>query len=236
VVNTSDFEAVACANVLKALLAPLLCENAAMIPRVVEVGQELPDSAERVVVVFTSGCFDECDFVLRLLSVRESTLQVLPVIAEEDFHVPSRAALEAAIGGLRCEGLRRERSLQEMASVVLDLFKEIAVNVNTKRANASVLNAAVAALGQRLRSSSKRRGSLRSGKSYSPASTRPGSTTSRSPVLRCVAEAEVTPLHVAGLAIAVDDASEPEDPSRPTISSNWRGSHAPDGIVDFTTV
>lgn len=55
-----------------------------------EAGEEFPFSAERVVVVFTTGCFEDGGFVQRLLSVHACGLQVLPVIAEDEFQVGGR--------------------------------------------------------------------------------------------------------------------------------------------------
>lgn len=114
---------------------------------------------------------------------------------------------------------------------MLDLFKEIAVNVNAKRASASVLDAAVATLAHRLTSKKLNRKASQYVKWLPSLSLNPGSSSSRSP--RAARESEVAHLQ-SGDVLVVDEymLEDSESVGRPTISSKWRDADVPDHIVD----
>lgn len=93
-------------------------------------GFVIPECTERVLFVCTSGCFTQVDFIDRLLMSSDNGLQLLPVIADEEFRVPSRDTIVPVPLTRLCPGIDgRPRSMEDVSSVILGLFLEIAVSL-----------------------------------------------------------------------------------------------------------
>lgn len=84
---------------------------------------------------------------LRSLPLAPRPEEILPVIMDDDFCVPTRDSLVGSLQAWECSKEMVEDSLR----IVMELFNAIAVTINAKRASALVLDVASRTLGERLR-------------------------------------------------------------------------------------
>jgi len=132
-------EAVAGGHFLQKLLLPQLADDQALVPSILPYDQELPETADTVLLFCTSGCFTQTHFIRTIVGAAARKLKILPVIAEDSFRVPGkdvRKQLHAALpAGLEMGGY----STEDVAAIIWDVFKQIAVSFTPNASSDMVL-------------------------------------------------------------------------------------------------
>lgn len=97
VVQQSNFEAAAAAQILQKLLAPMLMHLPRSYPTILPEGENgLPSDVETVLLLFTSGCMHDVSFSSRVALAANRQLKRMLVISEEGFRFPEEELLHSA--------------------------------------------------------------------------------------------------------------------------------------------
>lgn len=122
--NPDDTEAVATAMVLSSMLKPKLLGTNLPPPSVLEEGNTVPDGAQVALMICSSNCWKSAQVECWLLQTSQLlTCGLIPVIAEDNFLVPSPTLYEE----LRPTSLLDQQEFQRYCIVIKALFQEIAV-------------------------------------------------------------------------------------------------------------
>jgi hypothetical protein len=131
VVDRANSEAVCAAYILKALLTPLCLHDPKMQPTIILSGEDVPSTTKTLIVVCSTGCFEQKDMISSLLSAAELTVRCLPIVQEDSFRFPCDnyvAVLQQMAPQLLRQG--SGYSKDDLISTIRGVFGEIAVVLN----------------------------------------------------------------------------------------------------------
>lgn len=155
-VDHTNMEAAATAYIVADLLRPMLMHVPGMYPTVLGVQEELPDSTETLILVFSTDCLVNNKFARLLTAAAERSLRRLLVLSEDTFRFPEASALQQIeLDLVKCFAGVVETpvtSAEACVEAVKNAFEDIAICVNpgSLSATADVLNAKVRQIADRL--------------------------------------------------------------------------------------
>eukprot|EP00927_Polykrikos_kofoidii_P029530 TRINITY_DN25532_c0_g1_i1.p1 TRINITY_DN25532_c0_g1~~TRINITY_DN25532_c0_g1_i1.p1 ORF type:complete len:943 (-),score=139.95 TRINITY_DN25532_c0_g1_i1:8-2509(-) len=146
--DDADREAVALARILYKLLCPHFAHKAADIPQVLvdlldmnrddRTEVEIPQNLTKAVIIFTKGCLTAPRFLTAILLINIAKALVVPIIANEDFSIPSQGRTQDL--ELHAERMIAETgaatTVNKLVSVVVGIFQRIAIFVNPHASDA----------------------------------------------------------------------------------------------------
>ena len=122
--NPGDTEAMATAMVLSSMLNPKLIGTRLPLTSVLEESNDVRDGAQVALMICSSNCWKSAQVERWLLQTSQlPSCGVIPVIAEDNFLVPSPSMYEE----LRPTSLLDQQEFQRYCMVIKALFQEIAV-------------------------------------------------------------------------------------------------------------
>jgi hypothetical protein len=138
--DTTNFEAVAAALVLRTYLLPLKVNDAdpTNTPTVLLKDQQVPKSVETAVIICTPGLIDSSLFLRSLLVAGDALASVLPVFCDDAFKVPMEPDLIQRKPILVAQFGDEAESLIDL---IIQIFTNIAVAFHPNRASTTELEA-----------------------------------------------------------------------------------------------
>ncbi|CAE8711814.1 unnamed protein product [Polarella glacialis] len=135
-VDYKNMEAVATALVLQLMVSPLLISSGGMVPYIMTANEEAMPTVQIIVVICSQGCFGNQDIASVLVSSAARSLTVLPIIAEDSFRFPTKDFYDEVLATAGTTSMSAKPS--HLATVIKQVFQEIAVGFNPQGYSASI--------------------------------------------------------------------------------------------------
>ena len=144
-----------CAALLvRQMLLPLLSAVLQKVHHVLTEDDAVPPHTECSLILCTNGCFHSDRFVEQALEAAAREVRFTPVVAEENFHFPTKAFYEEVRRRpriiLKCCGTLKKCTAEDLVTAVNTIFHEIAIDVVLQDAE-EIIATNVAAIAGRLR-------------------------------------------------------------------------------------
>jgi hypothetical protein len=122
-VDHCNYEAEACALVLRMYLAKHFVHSPNDIPFVLPKDEPVPDTIRSLLIMCTRGALQQPEFLKSLMQAAQNSVKHLPILADESFRFPTQSFIlesKLVVSALTDK-------LDDLAKLIQQVFKEIAV-------------------------------------------------------------------------------------------------------------
>ena len=135
IVDRGNWDGVCVALLVKEMLVSHLLTAVERAPYVLTEEDSLPPETEIALIICTNGCFHSASLLRQVLEAKETGVHFVPVVAEENFHFPTKTfyeeVRERAPIVLKSQNDRntQEDRTNDLVTAIESIFLEIAVDV-----------------------------------------------------------------------------------------------------------
>ena len=136
IVDRGNWDGVCVALLVKEMLVSHLLTAVERAPYVLTEEDSLPPETEIALIICTNGCFHSASLLRQVLEAKETDVHFVPVVAEENFHFPTKSfyeeVRERAPIVLKSQNDRytqEDRIKEKLVTAIESIFLEIAVDV-----------------------------------------------------------------------------------------------------------
>jgi len=151
--DSTDLEAVACGLMLRKLMLPRIGLHQDWFPFVLPPDEKLPKTAKCVLLVCSSGIFQQRCVLNALLDGARQSVSVVPIVSDELFRFPTKELLleQLPVVCSLCD------EPDAVSQIILDIFMEIAVVFQPSVASEIVLDIKAREVASRLLTTTRRK-------------------------------------------------------------------------------